>query len=647
MISIDSPRSTNASGGLRYSCRVRSGNSTHELWYLVPSEIAHLASDDRVDCFAVAMIVEAMSRNEELRIGGVVSSTLARGLIEYQHALASRYPALRIVQVSFEEVRQFDSSFDGRSLATGFSAGVDAFYTLYRHLRGDLSGDRIGYLAAGNPGNFPQTPAGIAAYSTYQSYLHTAASGLSLPIAFIDSNISEVVGVERGGFSSRVLSGVLVLQRLFHTYLHQTGVPYCDLSGDTDGCNPLCDHLLSTDATRIVSDGASATRIEKIASLAEWPIALRYLHVCPTVTPEMTNCSRCTKCVATMLAIDMLGKSNEFRKAFDFSLLPAARQEFASRYRKEPSIVSNYLWRELLKYAEQTDYPLLDAAQPRIASTPRTSRIKSQESTQENSGEQTASLLPKPIAKFWLPVDDLGVRLSSAVLTASGYALETATPDAADIVAGGSLLQMLPNDYGGAILGAGFLHEGNYREFPRSTILAVRGRLSAERCRAPASCLLADFGLLAPKLLESPQEVRHTLAIVPQEDEQASPQLRALATKYPKEIVLVDVRAAPKKIVALLAGADYVLSSSLYGLIMADALGKPNRRLLLGDQAPRHDFTFRDYYSAYDAVTTPLGIDGGETLSNVLGQIGAAQPEAADCGEAMAELLAAIAEFAS
>ena len=46
---------------------------------------------------------------------------------------------------------------------------------------------------------------------------------------------------------------------------------------------------------------------------------------------------------------------------------------------------------------------------------------------------------------------------------------------------------------------------------------------------------------------------------------------------------------------------DYIISSSLHGLILADAYGIPNARLLLSDRIVGGDFKFRDYYSTTDS----------------------------------------------
>ena len=40
----------------------------------------------------------------------------------------------------------------------------------------------------------------------------------------------------------------------------------------------------------------------------------KYLHVC---NKDKTNCSKCSKCRRTMLALDFLGKLSDYREVFN------------------------------------------------------------------------------------------------------------------------------------------------------------------------------------------------------------------------------------------------------------------------------------------------------------------------------------------
>ncbi|MBX3427571.1 MAG: hypothetical protein KF688_17965 [Pirellulales bacterium] len=620
--------------GVRISAGLRDGRGTRRLHYDVPEQCLPGLTADRADAFVTAVLVDCMAIGVDISVEAPVSGELLRGLYDYQLALSSLYPELRPVSLTATSVPASAQLASARVVATGFSAGVDAFSTLYDYFVEGRLGDRPELLVFGNAGTFPIHPEGAAAYRAYQAKLSAIAKELELPIAFIDSNLGEVATNRRGGFCTRVISGILLQQNCVRTYIHQTGTTYADLAADTDGSNPLCDHLLSTDLTRIVSDGAQFTRLRKIERIANWPIASRHLHVCPTLSPGLRNCSRCGKCTATMLGIDMLGKRNEFREVFDFSQFTAGKEAYVARQMQRATAGQSAFWRELRRYAESSGYPLLvsiDSASP-------TRRIVKPASLGKSVGT-SGSGSRKSLAVFGPSGSGLGGRLVASLLSRFGIECRRAGPTEAAAVVGGSSLAELPGDFTGAILGAGFASEHERRSFPEANILAVRGRLTADRCEAGADCLLADIGLLAPRLMTQQPALDKTLAVVPRRDEQDDPRLKAFALRYAQEIVLVNVEADVEKVLTLLARAEYVLSSSLDGLIAAEALGKPTRRLLLSELSPVDDFKFRDYYSAFDISPVPLDLHGDESLGAVIDRIGPARAYTGERAATLAEQL--------
>jgi hypothetical protein len=73
------------------------------------------------------------------------------------------------------------------------------------------------------------------------------------------------------------------------------------------GSTPLTDPLLGSDAFSVRHDGAAASRIEKVALVAEWPQALQNLRVCWEGPNKGRNCGRCEKCIRTILDFRVAG----------------------------------------------------------------------------------------------------------------------------------------------------------------------------------------------------------------------------------------------------------------------------------------------------------------------------------------------------
>lgn len=156
-----------------------------------------------------------------------------------------------------------------------------------------------------------------------------------------------------------------------------------------------------------------------------------------------------------------------------------------------------------------------------------------------------------------------------------------------------------------AVWGTGFMAEPDAGAFARGgwlRFLAVRGRLSlrgvekiqGEKLDIP----LGDGGLLAPLLLEGAVRKTVEVGIVPHFREKQAPHVQWLRERFP-EARVIDVQEDPLQVVRQIAECEYVLSSSLHGLVVADSFHIPSLRLRLTDAPAGTGFKFDDYYSAY------------------------------------------------
>ena len=142
----------------------------------------------------------------------------------------------------------------------------------------------------------------------------------------------------------------------------------------------------------------------------------------------------------------------------------------------------------------------------------------------------------------------------------------------------------------------------------RLKVAALRGkrsraeleRITGARFEVP----LGDGGLLVPHLLTQRPAIRHTFGLVPHYSDAADPAVRELANRLP-DAAVIDVLAEPLETLERIASCRFILSSSLHGLIAADALGIPNRRLVFGGGLIGGDFKFDDYYSIYPQPPPP------------------------------------------
>ena len=168
--------------------------------------------------------------------------------------------------------------------------------------------------------------------------------------------------------------------------------------------------------------------------------------------------------------------------------------------------------------------------------------------------------------------------------------LEWTPPPEAEIFAIGSNIELIPEGFTGTILGAGISRASTRRDLSAARVLAVRGNLTAACCGLGAP-LYADLGLLAPELLDRRPEpdIDHGF-------------IRHFADNRRVKSYSIDVISGPEHVLREAARCQRITSSSLHGLILADALGIPSR---WSPHRASGAVKFEDYGSSYGEVIWP------------------------------------------
>jgi hypothetical protein len=184
----------------------------------------------------------------------------------------------------------------------------------------------------------------------------------------------------------------------------------------------------------------------------------------------------------------------------------------------------------------------------------------------------------------------------------SGREVEHAKAGRADMVAVGSVLHRLPTHWWNRrvdVWGTGLMH-GDKPVCARHRYHALRGRLTQQQLGMPPVQAFGDPGLLAPLLCPRFAEIpkRFDIGLVPHHTDQSHPAIGDLQEHLPGVRVLNILSEVPD-FLAEMAACRFVLSSSLHGLVIADAFQIPNAWLTVGGGLRGGDFKFRDYYSAF------------------------------------------------
>lgn len=163
------------------------------------------------------------------------------------------------------------------------------------------------------------------------------------------------------------------------------------------------------------------------------------------------------------------------------------------------------------------------------------------------------------------------------------------------------------------VWGTGFLTDGLPQQPNKCVELdvrAVRGKRTAELLKKAGfavgdDVVLGDPGLIYPKVFDiKAGEAVYDLGIIPHmSDTPSGAAIKEVFEKVGLKVKLISVEDDVREVVEEIASCRAILSSSLHGLILADALGIVNRQLLMSYYSiPGDQFflKFKDYYSAYD-----------------------------------------------
>jgi pyruvyltransferase len=156
----------------------------------------------------------------------------------------------------------------------------------------------------------------------------------------------------------------------------------------------------------------------------------------------------------------------------------------------------------------------------------------------------------------------------------------------------GTVLESLSRD--DVVWGSGLPSEANRRAPEGARLLAVRGPLTRACIQGDVPEVYGDPACLLPRFHHPPAQKRWSVGLVPHHIDVAN-----VPPVSDPQIKLVDVLRPWREVVDTIRGCDVVASSSLHGLIVAEAYGIPARWV----SAPGvigGTFKFRDYYLGTD-----------------------------------------------
>lgn len=221
---------------------------------------------------------------------------------------------------------------------------------------------------------------------------------------------------------------------------------------------------------------------------------------------------------------------------------------------------------------------------------------------------------------YWCNYNNAGDQLTPLLLKKFGHFSYCVEPHEASLISVGSILEHVPQNYGGLILGAGFISAKSQYSFPNAKILGLRGRHTMAAAKISlGSVVLGDPGLLSDSLIKKQRSMKYDLGVIPHYIDAKSHNIAELVKRYPSNIKYIDIATNNvNSVLEQISQCKAILSSSLHGLIFADSLGKPSGWF----DSPGLDggrFKFGDYYSIFPNFKAEcISIKGDEKLTDLL-----------------------------
>ena len=338
------------------------------LWYSLPQEYGDLLSGSS-DAPLAALLIPAMARGEDMRVDGTVSEKLYYNLSgPYQRLLRLIIPWLQEVNIYPEALHSANQPPPG--VATGFTGGIDSFSVLADCYFADVPQSfRITHLLFHNTGS--HGVGGRQLFEKRYARLAPLVERIGLPFLRIDSNLDQFYEKRLGHqqtHTPRSTSAALLLQGGIGRFLYASTYHYRDTfvgeTYDIAYADPAALPLLSTETLEALSVGSEYTRVEKTLRVAGIADSYDTLDVCVNAgySGPVTNCSRCKKCLRTLLTLDVAGLIERYMAVFDLDLYKQRRAKHIGYVRSS----DNPLNREIVRFASERGYSYPVSSYPYI-----------------------------------------------------------------------------------------------------------------------------------------------------------------------------------------------------------------------------------------------------------------------------------------
>ena len=300
-----------------------------KMYFSTDQENQSLVSAD-YSPFLAAVLLPCMKTGEDITIEGSVSKKLLENTNKIMDLVESWNVGLKKVKIQAGTALRIKPKGSQTEIASFFSAGVDSFYTYLKHKN---KTDKITNLILVHGFDIPLSNKSF--FAETRQTVEKIAEEEKVKAVIVETNAGEII--EKKLIWDFAHGGALAAVGLFLGKLDSIFIP-AGLREDEIfpyGTHPDLDKLWSTENTTFVHDGTEHNRLGKIMnSVGKSDLALKYLRVCSQNIKGKYNCSRCYKCLQTMIELvcaDSFDKAKTFDK-LDLNSVRKMYYDYALKY---------------------------------------------------------------------------------------------------------------------------------------------------------------------------------------------------------------------------------------------------------------------------------------------------------------------------
>lgn len=320
-IVIGKPYIKKEDNSIKLCANVKRFETEFELYYEVENKYEKYLTWEIADAFVLGILEYAMHLNMDIVCENPISERLYYMLSNYYIPTVSKNLSFFHhinIKAPISNIQIKNES----AVGTGFSGGVDSYYSVVKHLNCQYPHYKLTHLVITNVGSFRYDGGEISKkiFEETIAFLRPAAEKLKLPLITINTNYMEFYEkytepVNNCG-TLKNCSCIYALKKLFSVYYYSSGVPFEKFEfhkKDPSFYDLFTLSCISNVNLEFYSCGSEVNRIEKVDFISQYEVPRDYLSVCLNTH----NCGKCRKCIRTLSELYVLNKLELYKNVFD------------------------------------------------------------------------------------------------------------------------------------------------------------------------------------------------------------------------------------------------------------------------------------------------------------------------------------------